>query len=389
MIRKKYILIPLVVMIVIITVGALSYYLFLSKVSSGEMVFAPTEVGTPEGDKVTKDIGPAGGSIASPDGRLTLTVPQNALTDTVAFTIQPITNKAGGGLGSAYRLGPDGKTFTTPLEISVRYDEHDLEGTIPEALSLAYQDEKAAWHAQKLAKLDRDKKTLTVSTTHFSDWSFLSRLVLSPSEATLPVGVGLPIRVLYQCQIGYIEKIFRKCEALPPQKNHHPWELQGAGTIDQSGLYTAPAKRPSPNIVHVLYSYEFEQWDETRIEKMTGTLAAVITIVDRGYRATGSDGPTSYSGTVCSLDKSFTVFGHNGGLTYTDQFTPSSGLATLSGQYGGATWAGSGPYKVEGIDTDKPQIVWRVSTTVNGLAGGTGVAHIDLVPLDTDECNKP
>ena len=93
------------------------------------MIFPATDVGTPIGNKVSKEIGRAGGSIVSPDGRLTLSVPQNALTEPVAFSIQPITNKAGQGLGPAYRLEPNGKTFATPLEISFHYGEHDLEGT--------------------------------------------------------------------------------------------------------------------------------------------------------------------------------------------------------------------------------------------------------------------
>src|SRR5688572_10621820 len=67
-----------------------------------ELVFAPTEVGTPEGEKVTKEIGPAGGTLASTDGRITLTVPQNALTETIAFSMQPISNKAENGIGLAY-----------------------------------------------------------------------------------------------------------------------------------------------------------------------------------------------------------------------------------------------------------------------------------------------
>ena len=85
--------------ILLLFICALGCGLFSSNGSDAEAVFPPTEVGTPVGDKVTKDIGPAGGTLASPDGRLTLTVPQNALTETVAFGIQPVTNKFGGGLG--------------------------------------------------------------------------------------------------------------------------------------------------------------------------------------------------------------------------------------------------------------------------------------------------
>lgn len=125
-----------------------------------DLVLAPTEVGTPVGDKVTKDVGPAGGTLSSGDGRLKLTVPPNVVSELVSFSIQPITNKADNGLGNAYRLEPDGRTFSTPLEISVSYDDKDLEGTVPKALSMAYQDGKGAWHAQRSTKLDQSAKTI-------------------------------------------------------------------------------------------------------------------------------------------------------------------------------------------------------------------------------------
>lgn len=70
-----------------------------NKASDVEVVLPATEVGTPQGAKATRSIGPAGGTLASPDGRLTLTVPADALKETVAFSIQPVTNNAEGGLG--------------------------------------------------------------------------------------------------------------------------------------------------------------------------------------------------------------------------------------------------------------------------------------------------
>src|SRR5216684_9417787 len=101
--KKRKIIIALGILIVgvfvgILIIGAVAYRLYSRKADDAELVFAPTEVGTPVGDKVTKDIGPAGGTLVSPDGRLTLTVPPNALTETLPFAIQPITNKAEGGL---------------------------------------------------------------------------------------------------------------------------------------------------------------------------------------------------------------------------------------------------------------------------------------------------
>ncbi len=91
MIRNCRTLIPFLLLFI----GALGCNLFSRNGSDAEAVFAATEVGTPEGDKVARDIGPGGGTLASPDGRMTLTVPPNALSETITFSIQPITNKAG------------------------------------------------------------------------------------------------------------------------------------------------------------------------------------------------------------------------------------------------------------------------------------------------------
>ena len=138
-----------------------------------------------------------------------------------------------------------------------------------------------------------------------------------------------------------------------------------------------------------IYIWKPETGEYTNVSK---TFAAKITILDRGYKASGQDPPTFYSGTVCSLDKPFTVMGHNGPLTYTLKFTPSgdgqSGAGTLAGGYASVSWSGNGPYKVEGFDGNKPRILFDVTTTAtHRISGsGTGTMHIDLTPLETNEC---
>ena len=61
-----------IIIIGVITVGAVGYSVLSSKSRDAEMIFPATDVGTPVGNKVSKEIGRAGGSIVSPDGRLTL-----------------------------------------------------------------------------------------------------------------------------------------------------------------------------------------------------------------------------------------------------------------------------------------------------------------------------
>ena len=245
-----------VVVACMILAGTLGCGLFSG--GSDEFALVPTEVGTPVGDKVTKDIGPAGGTLSSADGRLTLTVPQNAVANTVTFTIQQITNKAANGLGSAYRLEPDGEAFTTPLEISVRYDDKDLEGTVPEALSMAYQDAKGAWHAQRSAKLDQSAKTISFATTHFTDVAAWARLMLRPVEARVRVGRSQSVTLVQCPEPGLIVRLLSRsldCSALSPNATVD-WQLQGAGSLENTSFpsvinYRAPARKPADNIAWV------------------------------------------------------------------------------------------------------------------------------------------
>src|SRR5207302_1685251 len=163
------------------------------------------------------------------------------------------------------------------------------------------------------------KKTLTVSTLHFSDWSFLSRMMLSPSKATLAVGTAMPITGLMLGCSNFDKLLGRNGDCSMPAPSAGNWQLLGAGTLTPAGknvIYTAPAKKPNPNVVHVLLNYEFEQWDESRINKVEGTLAAEITIVDSGYSASGQDGRVSYSGLVCDLEKPFEVTTTMGPLSF-------------------------------------------------------------------------
>ena len=125
---------------------------------------------------------------------MTVRVPANAVTEAISFSIQPISNMAGNGIGSGYRLEPNGKTFPVPLEISVRYNNEDLDGTIPEALLIAYQDGQGAWHGMKRRSQTND--SLTIETTHFTDFSILTTLKLSPAKATIRVGETINIEVV-------------------------------------------------------------------------------------------------------------------------------------------------------------------------------------------------
>jgi hypothetical protein len=361
-----------------------------------------TAAGAPNGPATTKSIGPAGGSIASPDGRITVDVPPNAVSGPVDFSIQPITNLAHGGVGSAYRLEPSGQKFAPPIEVSFRFNAQDLKGYSPESLAIAYQDPTGVWQSFRTVNIDQASKTLTVSTTHFTDLSVWT-IRLSPEKATLRVGETQLIAVE-----GCIEKDdwgsklktllgIQTCQFFMPKENS--WSVN-VGTITMvpgAVLYTAPAKKPSPNVATVRLVYTLRG----ALPKDVRTCE--ITIVDRGYTASGESHDAVYSGVICDLEKPFTVNG-KGLANFVFNFVPSSpteGVVSYSSSYtpGGAETieSGSGSYTVRAIGTPEARIALIIdkATAITTVAGHSvpvqpsqaGPLAIRLTPADS-ECNK-
>jgi hypothetical protein len=395
----------------ILIVGAIAILIVIAIVAgvfflrnSKDTVAMPgaTGVGAPNGPATTKTIGPAGGSIASPDGRIVVDVPPNAVSAPLDFSIQPITNLAHGGVGNAYRLEPGGQKFAPPLEVSFKFDAQDLKGYSPESLAIAYQDPTGVWQSFRTVNIDQASKTLTVSTTHFTDLSVWT-IRLSPEKATLRVGETQLIAV-EGCKKndGWGASIknllgIQKCELFMPQQNSWSVNFGTLTMVPGAVLYTAPTKKPSPNVATVQLVYKLAPSREAGIKDVR---TCEITIVDRGYTATGSDetssGPISYSGTICDLAKTFTVMGDEGPLKLTFTFTPSgdgrNGTGTISsGVVAASRWTGGGAYWIKGFGGDKPRIIWEVNVTVLTPLGPKSAPfthHIDLVPLETYDC-KP
>ena len=409
--------------VVVLIVGALALVAivaivagiwFLRPSNKTELVTVATDVGKPNGPATTKSIGPAGGSIASPDGRITVTVPPNDVPGPVEFSITPITNQAQGGIGNAYRLEPNGQKFATPVEVSFKYTDQDLEGTVPEALTVGYQDEKRAWHLQKMAKLDQAAKIITISTTHFTDEAFMARLRLEPPSVTLHVGESKTIHLL-QCEDqGLWNRLWsRPLDCSSVEGGKLEWKLDGPGGISASEevrgtLYKAPAKRPTPNLARVFLKADFYFWnsDTGVTSQIQKTFESRITIIGNGYRASGGIGDVVFSGKICDLAGPFSVYTNHPLLPRID-FAPfpdsrfpegTTGVWVIPGNTvgGGGAYAkgnAKGDYTVEGPEIQRTGIVANGMTTITGwnaYASATktkgGPVHIVLTPLTGNEC---
>ncbi len=156
----------------------------------------PTPVGTPVGAATSLSIDGSGGSISSPDGRLTVTIPAGALAAATEITIQPITNTCIAGVGQAYQLGPDGQQFAQPVTLTLQHTPEDLEGTSPFALQMAVQGDDQIWYTSDEFVIDSIAGTTTVQTTHFSPWGPFATYRLAPPSASVEVNEVIGLEVL-------------------------------------------------------------------------------------------------------------------------------------------------------------------------------------------------
>lgn len=237
-----------------------------------------TPKGTPTGSVYTQQVGVAGGRVQSPDGKISIDIPSGALSANTTIGIQPITNEAPMGAGSAFRLTPEGTVFAKPVTIALKYND-DMK---PGLSWIVTQKADGTWMGDRNTQTDEAAKTLSVKTNHFSDW-VTGKLIdfrLSPQSTVVKVkgqvelyvngfkkmesGTDddlVPLTPLYKKNAGNAELaplpvlLFEKMEQLKNYRlDFKEWRLSGQGNLKPAGskaTYTAPDKIPAPNPVAV------------------------------------------------------------------------------------------------------------------------------------------
>ncbi len=246
------------------------------------------EVGVPDGDPSTATIGSGGGTLASSDGAFSLTIPAGALSADTGVTIQPITNVAPGGLSKGYRLSPDGLQFAAPIDITFEIADDALAVTAPEFLDGAVQRSDGRWGILAIEEVDMSERTLTCSTSHFSDYSMVSGVQIQPAAATIDRGASIVLNVVFcsheQIDVGDddLVALIGTCDpGLVPVGTFTDWSANGivggsaaVGTVvasaGHSATYTAPATAPASNPVAVSV--------ETTFDGMSALLVSNITV---------------------------------------------------------------------------------------------------------------
>lgn len=216
-------------------------------------------IGTSLGEPVTQQIGPQGGNLSSADGKLKITVPAGAVSANMPFSVEPVANTLPGSPGISYRLRPEGIKFSKPLTLQFTYHESDLDSTDAEALFMAYQRADGIWRMVTRTALDKQARTLTVQTDHFSTWAPYAMFWLTSWSDQVQTGkhTGLAIRTTN----NYLAFNFDRTEVeiaqdkvLDNPANIKNWSLTGAGQLVPDAklylaTYTAPANIPQQNPV--------------------------------------------------------------------------------------------------------------------------------------------
>jgi hypothetical protein len=253
----------------------------------------PTEIGTTIGQPISKLIGPAGGELTTIDGAISVEVPAGAFGSDQTVSIQEITNEAHGAKGRAFRIAPEGLDTPVPMTVRFRYTQETLRGTTLEALSIAYQDASRAWRMYSQPNVNANTMTLSVPTRHFSDWSLVTGVQITPNAARVRVGQDLALKVVVcehetEDEFGDIfvplPGTLIGCEESPLNSfSTDTWSVNGVeggggtyGTIvpdadrwTGKATYTAPATKPAQNIVAVSARHELIDGPQTLVANVT------------------------------------------------------------------------------------------------------------------------
>jgi hypothetical protein len=267
-----------------------------------------TEVGTVAGEENSSSIGSSGGSITSEDGNLTVIIPSGALSTETNISVLPITNEAPLGLGNGYRLEPEGTTFSKPIRLTFHFNDQLLKGTLPDFLWIVSQTTDGSWNAMLKSTVDPVAKTVTIETSHFSDWA-LGRFIdlsLNPTSTTIQKGQSVQLKLYGFARGSDLQddddlaplipvngEDLTPLTPIPPVESRlmsfkiKKWTLNGSaapvsngnGSLNVSNdgaIYKAPDQKPTKNPVTISVELETRYNDQSMGSYILSSLIMVV-----------------------------------------------------------------------------------------------------------------
>lgn len=298
-----------------------SFLMFISSCKKNDLgtagsgnVIRERPVGEPVADAQYHWIGPEGGTIISEDNRVKISIPAGALSEETEIGIQAIKNTAVSGIGHAYRFTPHGRVFHKKVTITFSYKNEARILSNDEALEIAFQDEKGKWLCKGNTINNKIEKTISVETDHFSDWSFIASMELSPVVKTVGLGEKVSLKALrYVHPVKdddflvplSIPNVGSGESMLIESKYIVKWTLDGPGQLQANGsqaTYTAPSASNANKIAIVTL--------ELNVKGKQVLLISTIHLIEDGIQISIEGGPwQTYSGIATRLPElnSFTL----------------------------------------------------------------------------------
>jgi len=113
------------------------------------------------------EIGPAGGTVTSSDGKLAMSIPSGALDGSVVFSVKAATAWPAGAVGQVYEVEPSGTRFSKPATIALSYAGLNL-GAASAANLFVGTAVGSSWQSLGTAVNDAHAQTIASTTTHLS-----------------------------------------------------------------------------------------------------------------------------------------------------------------------------------------------------------------------------
>ena len=228
-----------------------------------------TEVGSPAGPLVTKQIGAQGGRITSADGRVELILPAGAVSTETPVSIQAISNHAPNGVGFAYRFLPEGTTFAKACQFRYRYNRSHVKLNDQENFLVSYQKTDGIWYNVRGVQADTTSQIITVPMEHFSDWSvsethYLETFAIESAESPEVLFYGEKMELSVQMLAILFDAEKHEPIQVRGTDSAVKWEISGSnnGSIKTEkgyqAFYTAPMSSPTQNPVTITATINFK-----------------------------------------------------------------------------------------------------------------------------------
>jgi len=297
-------------------------------------------------------------SLTAADGsEFTLEVPTGALDGDTTITMTAVKSIAGAPLDSntpmAVQLEPSGLFFKEMATLTIA-PAKDI--PLKQQVIFSYEGDGNDYH---LALVDPKSKDIKVKLMRFSgagvgsaaDSAWAANLMIQASEAQNRIAqkIGEYLQAERREELLGVDpdsEMGEKLKSLLDQYEDQTVQKEMvAAELDCKHAGTALKHLISLERTRQLLGLPATSGFIEKLEKLMN----IAKSCPGGYTVSGTSGPVTFSGQICSLEKPFVINGKFGNGSETQSFTPSSstgGTVKEEGNSGGCNQVGSGTYKV-------------------------------------------